>query len=108
MPRLSKEDLLKKVNAFIGEEATDEGLSLLEDIADTIEELSDISEKDKRIQELEDRVKTIDSEWREKYRARFMDFTPSTDPEGKESEVDNGANEDTIDPPSFEDIAAEF
>ena len=108
MPRVSKEDLLKKANSIIGDNPSDEALSLLEDISDTLEDNNDISEYTKKITELENKVATIDKEWRDKYRARFLDYTPDTDAGAQKSEEDNGANDDDIEPPSFEDLAAEF
>ena len=111
MPRVSKEDLLKKANAVIGENATEEGLSLLEDIADTIEDTSDIEAKEKEIEELKAKIVETEKTWSERYRSRFTDHTPSTEPQTVQAEVDNGANEDDIEPPSFEEIGgiiAEF
>lgn len=108
MAKLTKEELLKKANAFIGDQATDEGVSLLEDIADTIEDTIDISEYVKKIEELEQKVSDTENTWREKYRARFLDSTPDTKPEPIKDEVDNGDNDDDIEPPSFEEIAAMF
>ena len=108
MAKLTKEELLKKANAFIGDQATDEGVSLLEDIADTIEDTTDISEYVKKIEELEQKVSDTENTWREKYRARFLDSTPDTKPEPVKEEADNGANDDDIEPPSFEEIAAMF
>lgn len=108
MSRVSKEDLLKKANSVIGDNATEEGLSLLEDIADTIEDSSEIDSYIKQIEELKQKVADTEKTWSERYRARFTDYTPSTDPEPKKKEVDNGANDDDIEPPSFEDIATEF
>lgn len=108
MPKVSKEELLKKANSVIGENATEEGISLLEDIQDTIEDSTDISEYVKQIEELKQKVADTEKTWSERYRARFVDYTPSTDPEPVKSEVDNGSNEEDIEPPSFEDIANEF
>ena len=108
MAKLTKEELLKKANAFIGDQATDEGVSLLEDIADTIEDTTDISEYVKKIEELEQKVSDTENTWREKYRARFLDSTPDTKPEPVKEEADNGGNDDDIEPPSFEEIAAMF
>lgn len=108
MPKVSKEELLKKANSVIGENATEEGISLLEDIQDTIEDTTDISEYVKQIEELKQKVADTEKTWSERYRARFTDYTPSTDPEPLKTEVDNGSNEEDIEPPSFEDIATEF
>ena len=41
MAKLSKEDLIKKVNEMFGEDATDEQISLLEDISDSMETSND-------------------------------------------------------------------
>lgn len=108
MAKLTKEELLKKANSVIGDQATDEGLSLLEDIADTIEDTTDISEYVKKIEELEQKVSDTENTWREKYRARFLDSTPDTKPEPIKKEADNGGNDGDIEPPSFEEIAAMF
>ena len=108
MPKVSKEELLKKANAVIGEDATAEGLSLLEDIADTIEDTNDIDKYVKEIEELKQKVTDTEKMWSEKYRARFMDFTPSTEPQAETSEVDNGDNPDDEEPPTFEEIANMF
>lgn len=79
MAKLSKEDLIKKVNAMFGEDATDEQLSLLEDISDSME----ISNND----ELETTKKALTKaqtdlkEFKQKYRERFLggvDNTPSS------------------------------
>ena len=109
MAKVTKDELLKKFNDFIGENATDEALSIMEDISDSMEPGVDVSEFEIKISELEQKVTDTENAWREKYRNRFMnnDVTPDTAPESVDSEVDNGSNDD-IEPPSFEDIAKEF
>lgn len=108
MAKVSKEELLKKANVVIGDNPSDDALSLLEDITDSFGDNSASVEAAKRIEELENKVKTVEAEWRKKYRDRFLDYTPDTDAGAKKSEEDNGANDDDIEPPSFEDLAAEF
>ena len=86
---------------------------ILEDVTDTLEDSTDVSEYVSRIEELENQVKQVGDEWRARYVERFgeykdADVTPSTKPESITSEVDEGANDETIDPPTFEDIATEF
>ena len=89
MAKLSKEDLIKKVNAMFGEDATDEQLSLLEDISDSME----TSNKD----ELESTKKALTKaqtdlkEFKQKYRERFLggvDNNPSP------QDIKNDAKED--------------
>jgi len=108
MAIVTQEELLKQANEVIGENPTDAALALLENIADTVGNNSASAESAKKIEELENKVKTVEAEWRKKYRDRFLDYTPDTDVGAKKSEEDNGANDDDIEPPSFEELAAEF
>lgn len=112
MPKLSKEDLLKKASDFIGDNTSDDAISLLEDLSDTLsEDTTDISGYVKEIEELKAKVVETETTWREKYKARFTDYTPATtSSEGDKSEVDNGANssEDDLEPPTFDEIAENF
>ena len=112
MPKVSKDDLIKRVSEFIKDDEREEGIKLLEDIADTLEDSTDVSSYETRIQELENQVKQVGDEWRARYIERFgtynADVTPSTNPADEETEVDNGSNDESIDPPTFEDIATEF
>lgn len=108
MAKVTKDELLKKFNDFIGENATDEALSIMEDISDSMDGV-DVSALQTTIDELNKKVTDVENEWREKYRQRFMssDVTPDTKADPVDSEVDTGAN-DEVEPPSFEEIAEEF
>lgn len=89
MAKLSKEDLIKKVNEMFGEDATDEQISLLEDISDSIGESNN--------DELENTKKALTKaqtdlrEFKQKYRERFLggvDNNPSP------QDVNNDIKED--------------
>lgn len=92
--RLSKEELITKFKNYgnvEGEEPTDEFLSLLEDITDTVDGLSETNE---RITELEtelnvekDKVKEVEKTWKQKYIDRFGEGTSKPEPT-KEPEPD--------------------
>lgn len=92
--RLSKEELITKFKNYgnvEGEEPTDEFLSMLEDITDTIDGLSETNE---RIAELEtelnaekDKVKEVEKTWKQKYIDRFGEGTSKPEPD-KEPEPD--------------------
>lgn len=92
--RLSKEELITKFKNYgtvEGEEPTDEFLSMLEDITDTIDGLSETNE---RITELEtelnaekDKVKEVEKNWKQKYIDRFGEGTSKPEPT-KEPEPD--------------------
>lgn len=70
MAKLTKEELLKKVNDLFGEEATDEQLGILEDISDSFDS-EDNKELETTKAELE-KTKTDLKEFRKKYRDRFL------------------------------------
>lgn len=112
MPKVDKQELIKRFADFIKDDDRPESISLLDDITDTLEDSTDVSGYESRITELEDKITATEKEWRDKYISRFGDYskdvTPSTDPEPVESVVDTGANDESIEPPTFEDIATEF
>ena len=94
MAKLSKEDLIKKVNAMFGEDATDEQLSLLEDISDSME-TSNNDELETTKQALT-QAQTDLKEFKKKYRERFLggvDNNPS--PQDVKNDIkEDGETED--------------
>ena len=78
MAKLSKEDLIKKINEMFGEDATDEQISLLEDISDSMEDYNN-DELETTKQALT-KAQTDLKEFKQKYRERFsggVDNNPS-------------------------------
>ena len=78
MARLSREEMLNKVNTFIGDNNSDEALSLIEDINDTFdnENNTEIETLRQENETLKKEKTELDNNWREKYRARFFDGEP--------------------------------
>ena len=70
-----KEDLIAAVGALFEDAASDAAISLLEDLADTLDTLSDAETWHQKYLE-------NDKEWREKYTSRFFD--PPEEKEQKE------------------------
>lgn len=70
MAKLSKEDLIKKVNEMFGEDATDEQISLLEDISDSMETSNndELETTKKALTQAQTDLK----EFKKKYRERFL------------------------------------
>lgn len=110
--RLSKEELITKFKNYgttEGDEPTDEFLSMLEDITDTID---GISETNERITELEtelnaekDKVKEVEKNWKQKYIDRFGEGTPKPEPR-KEPEPDEPDEPDVhIDDVLYKDLS---
>ena len=108
---MAKEDVLKALKDYIGDDTGDSAIELMETVSDAINE-SDASEIETlkgKVAELEQKVVDTENTWREKYMKRFTDNTPETTTKETKDEEDNGANEDDyIEPPSFEEIANEF
>ena len=89
--KLSKEELIEKVKAYVGDRTDDETISLIEDISDSMEVTDDGENWKEKFEEL-------DNQWREKYIARFSE--PST---VKEDELEV----ETTETNSFDDLFEE-
>lgn len=71
MAVISKEDLLRRISERIGDDNSDEALSLLEDVSDTIK---DFEERDS--EDWKTKYEENDEKWRKKYRDRFENGAP--------------------------------
>ena len=77
MAVLSREDLMKRLNEALGEDAD---VSIMEDVADTYDAVADHSDAE----EWERRYNENEAAWRKRYRDRFESGTP--DPTGTNTE----------------------
>ena len=68
MAVVSKEDLLNRITAFIGEDKNDEMITLVEDVTDTFD---DFDNKTKDATNWKQKYEENDKNWREKYINRF-------------------------------------
>lgn len=93
MAVLSREDLMKRLNEALGEDAD---VSILEDVADTYDAVADHSDAD----EWERRYNENEAAWRKRYRDRFESGTP--DPDRKNLEDD--PQEDEIKVKTFDEL----
>lgn len=89
MSKLSKEDLIKKVNAMFGEDATDEQLSLLEDISDSMQESN--NDELETTKKALSKAQTDLKEFKQKYRERFLG---GVDNDPSPQDIKNDAKED--------------
>lgn len=87
MAVLSREDLMKRLNEALGEDAD---VSIMEDVADTYDAIADHSDAD----EWERRYNENEAAWRKRYRDRFECVTPDSgalnntdDTEDEEEEI---------------------
>lgn len=105
MAKLSKKDLIKKVNEMFGEDATDEQISLLEDISDSMDG-SNNDELETTKQALT-KAQTDLKEFRQKYRERFLggvDNNPSKKDETDTQKEDEENEEEEDKKLSYDDL----
>ena len=84
MAVLSREDLMRRLNEALGDDAD---VSILEDVADTYDAVADHSDAD----EWERRYNENEAAWRKRYRDRFESGTP--DPTGTNTEDESQEEE---------------
>ena len=85
MAVLSREDLMRRLNEALGDDAD---VSILEDVADTYDAVADHSDAD----EWERKYNENEAAWRKRYRDRFESGTPdscgtNTEDEPQEEEI---------------------
>lgn len=106
MAKLTKEELLNQINSSITD--TDSAISLMENVADSVDESGIIAEKDSRIAELENEVsvlKTELEEFKNKYRERFLNAIDEVKEEVEKAESE--VIEETVAAPESAEIVEE-
>ena len=102
MAKLSKGDLLKKVKEVLGEDATDEQISLLEDISDSMDtSSSDELETTKRSLA---QAQTDLKEFKQKYRDRFLGGVDNTPSEKDKEDTEKEDEQEEGKKPSYDDL----
>lgn len=84
--KLKKEELMEKVKNYVGDRTDDDSLEIIEDISDSFEESESAEEVEKVKSEYEAKLANLESEWREKYKARFFSKDENEDNEEDEKE----------------------
>lgn len=93
MAVVSLENLLKRISERIGEDNSDEALSLLEDASDTITDFEKRCSEDWKTKYEEN-----DADWRKKYRERFENGT---------SDIEENEEKETIEVKTYDDLFSE-
>lgn len=108
MAIVSKDELLKQIKEALGEEiSSDKGISIIENLTDTIDSLGDtdkITELNKTIAGLEEKVKSTEDAWRTKYTERFYSGGEVKDRIDDPSLNPPPSEEEDNKPHSFEDL----
>ena len=93
---LSREDLLSRISERIGDDNSDEAISLIEDFSDTFDDLESKTNSD---DEWKQKYEELDNEWRNKYKERFFktETTPDKVKEDQKEDVIDDGKEVTFD-----------
>lgn len=87
----TKEEIMAQLGTYVGDDAGDEVLGLIQDISDTLD-----SANPARIKELEEEKDNLDKSWRKKYRDTFLN--------GKPDDIDEDEDDEPKRPKTFEDL----
>lgn len=107
MAVVSKDDLLKQVKDYLKEDTSDEAITLLENVSDTLNSMSseDVEELKKQLAEANEKADKIDKEWRVKYTDRFNSPLPKPEKKGDiETPYETDDDEEEDEPTKFEDL----
>lgn len=66
----SKKEIIDALSTILGENSSDEALSLLEDVSDTLDKSG--ADLQAELEKEKTKYNNLDKEWREKYKARFL------------------------------------
>lgn len=80
----TKDELLGQLKVRIGDDASDDTLTLLEDITDTFD---DYESKTADTTNWKDKYEELDASWKKKYRDRFFNTTKEEDDTHEEDDV---------------------
>jgi hypothetical protein len=106
MAVVSKEQLMSQIKNVLGDNTSDEAISLLENVSDTLDASSnaDAEELKKQLAEAQKKAEEIDKNWREKYTNRFNAPVPQpstpVDPSGEGEDEE----EEEEEPKTFSDL----
>lgn len=89
----TRDELLNAIKAVLPEDSTDEVLTLLEDVTDTLDSVADSEEWRAKYDDL-------DKSWRERYKARFF-ANPAENDAQEEADPDENVDEE---PTRFEEL----
>ena len=92
--KLSKEELLMKVKEYIGEDTSEEAVSLLEDVDDSMSDSND--------GEWEQKYHELDESWKQKYIERFGSGDPEQNKEDDSKEDES--KEDDSEEKTFDEL----
>lgn len=75
----TRDELMNSIKDFLGDDTSDEALTLVQDISDTLGD-----NNAQTVADLRQQLKDQDANWRKKYRDTFFSGTPDKDDEDDE------------------------
>lgn len=101
MAVVTKEELLNSISEIVGEDSSDNVISLIENVTDTIDSLSEAAADST---DWKQKYEDNDNEWRAKYKARFFESgSDETDVEESVEVPEENVDEKT----TYEDLFEE-
>lgn len=101
---LSKDDFISRISERLGEDNSDETLTLIEDVTDTLNDYEErLSSEDN--EDWKSKYEELDASWRKRYRERF--FKPETTPEEVKNEQEKDVKDDSKEDVTFDDLFKE-
>lgn len=98
----TREEIIQLVSDRIGDDNSDDALSLIEDVTDTLNDLETRVSGDGTDWKAE--YDKLDNEWREKYKARFTDGDNNDNSNNDNNNSNNGGNDNEIKSYKYEDL----
>lgn len=98
----TREEIIQLVSDRIGDDNSDDALSLIEDVTDTLNDLETRVSGDGTDWKAE--YDKLDNEWREKYKARFTDGDNNDNSNNNNNNDNNGGNDNDIKSYKYEDL----
>ena len=104
MSALTKTELMEQLKTFIGENKSDEVLSFVENVSDTIDELHNKASGDGV--DWKKKYEENDAEWRQRYTDRFFSGTSEGAKEEKKVDTEDSDSEPEDEPENlkFDDL----
>lgn len=104
MAVISKDELIQAISNRIGDDTSDEALSLLEDVSDT---LTDFDTRLNDDTDWKQKYEENDKQWREKYRDRFKEGSSNDDNDNQNNFNDKDDKGNKIKSYKYEDLFEE-
>lgn len=96
MSVLSRDELLEKTRALLGERTDDEAITFIEDVTDTYDSISG-AKSGYTEEEVTAKVNEVEEKWRKKYRDRFFGNGGDDDDDDEPGDGNTNTEEVTID-----------